>query len=102
MIYVDLLHDPALADDGLLDAQRQFHSAGVHTRTILHAYTPDLQDLAMITGLAQIPMQPEDWVIVADMDEYFTFGSSNTVQEAVQAMEEEGATFALGEQKCGA
>ena len=60
-------------------------------------WIPDLQDLAMITGLSQIPMQPEDWVIVADMDEYFTFGSSSTVQEAVQAMEEEGATFALGQ-----
>ena len=51
----------------------------------------------MITGLSQVPMHPEDWVIVADMDEYFTYGSSSTVQEAVQAMEEEGATFALGQ-----
>ena len=40
MTYVDLLHDPALADDGLLEAHRQFQSAGVHTRTIPHAYTP--------------------------------------------------------------
>lgn len=95
LMYVDLLHDPALPEDGLLEVQAQFQTAGAHTRTILHHYTPDLQDLAMITGLAQMPMEPEDWVIVADMDEYFTYGTS--VQDAVQAMEEEGASFALGE-----
>ena len=50
----------------------------------------------MVTGLAKMPMEPEDWVIVTDMDAYFTYGSSNSVQEAIQAMEEEGASFAVG------
>lgn len=103
-IYVDLLHNPALSDEGLLLAQQQFQSAGVHTRLVLHAYTPHLQDLAMISGLSKIPMQPEDWVIACDMDEYFTFtrpGSlAGSVQEAAQAMEEEGASFALGKRTC--
>lgn len=97
MMYVDLLHDPALPDDGLQEAQRQFRSVGMFTRIVWHAYTPFLQDLAMITGLSKMPMDPEDWVIVADMDEYFTFGDKTNVQEAVQAMEQEGASFAVGE-----
>lgn len=95
-MYFDLLHDPDLADEGLFEARQQFRTAKAHTRVILHAYTPDLQDLAMITGLSHMPMHSEDWVIVADMDEFFTFSPFNTVQEAAQAMQEDGATFAMG------
>ena len=40
--YVDLLHDPALSDTGLLKAQQIFNNGGAHTRTILHPYTPDV------------------------------------------------------------
>ena len=43
---------------------------------------------------ANIPAQ--DWIIVADTDELYTFGYP-TVREATRKMEEEGATYALGE-----
>ena len=94
-IYVDLLHDPALSDLGLNRAQQLFGGIGAHFRVIAHPYTPDLQDQAMVSGLSKIPMHTEDWVVVADMDEFFTFGVS--VNDAVIAMNAEGATYAIGE-----
>ena len=94
-IYVDLLHDPALSDAGLNTAQQLFGAVGAHVRVIAHPYTPDLQDQAMISGLSKIPLHIEDWVVVADMDEFFTFGGS--VEDAVSAMNAEGATYAVGE-----
>lgn len=96
MIYVDLLYDPALADDGLRKTEQHFQHIGSYTRRIPQPYSPTLQDVAMVAGLAQIPMNPEDWVIVADMDEFYTFGNSSSVQVAAQVMEQEGASFALG------
>ena len=39
---------------------------------------------------------PSDWIIVADTDELFTYGSTS-LDEVTQMMEAEGATFALGE-----
>ena len=94
--FVDLLHDPALSDEGLKMAEELFRSFGASIRMIMHAYKPDLQDQAMLSGLEAMPMDIEDWVIVADMDELFTYGASN-VHEAVKAMSAEGATYALGE-----
>ncbi len=94
--YVDLLHDPALSDAGLLKAQALFGGAGAHIRTIAQPYTPDLQDQAMVSGLSKVPMSIQDWVVVADMDEFFTFGVGG-VEDAVTAMNAEGATFAIGE-----
>lgn len=96
MMYVDLLSNPALALDGLHDAQSHFQGMGAHTRVISQPYSPALQDAAMITGLAHMPMKPDDWVIVADMDEFFTYSNSSSVQAAARAMEAEGASFALG------
>ena len=94
--FVDLLHDPALPGDGLELAQKLFRDFGAAIRIMMHAYTPDLQDQAMLSGLAAMPMDVEDWVIVADMDELFTYGVAD-VHEAVRIMEAEGATYALGE-----
>ena len=96
-IYVDLLHDPALSDAGLVKARQLFEAVGAHIRIIAQPYTPDLQDQAMVSGLSMMPMQIEDWVVVADMDEFFTFGVSGSVDDAVTAMNAEGATFAIGE-----
>ena len=95
-VFVDLLHDPALPDEGLKHAEELFRAFGASTRTIMQAYKPDLQDQAMMSGLAAMPMDVEDWVIVADMDELFTFGVTD-VHEAVEMMIAEGATFAVGE-----
>ena len=94
--FVDLLHDPALPSDGLIKARKLFRDVGARQRTIMQAYTPHLQDQAMMSGLSQMPMHPNDWVIVADMDEFFTYGYAN-INEAVNAMSKEGATYALGE-----
>ena len=94
--YVDLLHDPALSDAGLVKAQHLFGQAGAHVRTIIQPYTPDLQDQAMVSGLSKMPMQIEDWVVVADMDEFFTFGVGS-IDDAVTAMNAEGASYAVGE-----
>ena len=94
--FVDLLHDPALPDEGLKLAEELFRSFGASIRMIMHAYKPDLQDQAMLSGLEAMPMDIEDWVIVADMDELFTYGASD-VHEAVKLMNAEGATYALGE-----
>ena len=96
-IYVDLLHDPALSNAGLVKARQMFEAVGAHIRTIAQPYTPDLQDQAMVSGLSKMPMHIQDWVVVADMDEFFTFGVSGGVDDAVTAMNAEGATFALGE-----
>ena len=95
-LYVDLLHDPALPNDGLKIAQELFRSVGAAVRIITHPYKPDLQDQAMMSGLAAMPMDIEDWIIVADMDELFTYGVAE-VHEAVQIMTAEGATYAVGE-----
>lgn len=96
-IYVDLLHDPVLPDVGLQQSLEYFRSVEVDARTILQAYAPELQDRAMVTRLATMPMDPEDWVIVADMDELFIFDAVRNITDIVRAMNAEGATFALGE-----
>lgn len=94
--FLDLVHDPALSNAGLLKAQQFLTSAGAQTRTILQPYTPALQDQAMLSGLYMIPMHVEDWVIVTDQDEFYTFGEGG-VAAAVKSMDTQGATFALGE-----
>ena len=38
----------------------------------------------------------EDWIIVTDLDEFYTFGEGG-VHHAIRLMEAEGASFALGE-----
>lgn len=96
-MFVDLLHDPSLSDHGVLSALDMTRRKGVRSRMIARAYTPDLQDLAMVSSLRSMPMHPEDWVVVADMDEFFTFGHFSNVYEAVESMSAQGATFALGE-----
>ena len=96
-IYVDLLHDPMLPDVGLQQSVEYFASVGVDTRIILQPYTPELQDRAMITRLSSMPMHPEDWVIVADMDELFMFDTVANISMVTDAMNAEGATFAVGE-----
>ena len=95
--YVDLLHDPSLPDTGLVQAQKLFATAGAHYRIIYHPYTPDLQDQAMVSALSKIPMHAEDWVMVPDMDEFFTFDENQTVNDVVTAMNSETATYAMGE-----
>ena len=95
--YVDLLHDPSLPDTGLVQAQKLFGSAGAHCRTLYHPYTPDLQDQAMVSALSKMPMHAEDWVMVPDMDEFFTFDGNQTVVDVVTAMNSELATYAMGE-----
>ena len=50
----------------------------------------------MIKTLHRLSIPANDWVIVADTDEFYTYGFS-TVQDAARDMEAEGATFAMGE-----
>ena len=50
----------------------------------------------MMLTLDRANIPPQDWIIVADTDELYTFGFP-TVREATIKMEEEGATYALGE-----
>ena len=59
-------------------------------------YTPALQDIQMMDSLYQMDIAPLDWIIVADTDELFTYGTTS-LAEATQLMEADGATFALGE-----
>ncbi len=63
---------------------------------VLKPYTPALQDVQMMESLYLMNIQPLDWVIVADTDELFTYGTES-LEEATALMEAEGATFALGE-----
>lgn len=95
-IVVDLLHTPTLPDDGLLDALEQFRRHGIACRTILQPYSPNIQDQAMISALSQLPVLPEDWIVVADLDELFTFGPAQDIRTAIQLMDAEGATYASG------
>lgn len=59
-------------------------------------YTPALQDIQMMDSLYQMDIAPLDWIIVADTDELFTYGTTS-LAEATSLMEADGATFALGE-----
>ena len=96
-VYLDLLHDPSLPESGLLLAQQLCMDSGVSVRLIRQQYSPDLQDQTMASALARIPCHMEDWIVVADMDEFVNFGSFHTVADAVKVMNAEGSTFALGE-----
>lgn len=58
--FVDLLHDPALPDEGLKLTEELFRTFGASTRMIVHAYKPDLQGQAMLSGLEATPMDIED------------------------------------------
>ena len=50
----------------------------------------------MVSSLHNIPMRTEDWVVVTDVDEFFTYGTGG-VHDAIRHMGVEDATFALGE-----
>ena len=63
---------------------------------IPQAYTPALQDIRMMESLHQMNVPPLDWIIVADTDELFTYGTES-LADATAQMEAQGATFALGE-----
>lgn len=65
-------------------------------QVISKPYTPALQDIQMMLSLDRLDIAAQDWVIVADTDEMFTYGY-DTLNETAAAMEAEGATFALGE-----
>ncbi len=69
---------------------------GLSFQIVARPYTPALQDIQMMLTLDRANIPPQDWIIVADTDELYTFGFP-TVREATTKMEEEGATYALGE-----
>ncbi len=52
-------------------AQACLSALAKYCRAVLYIQS---QTLAKITGLSMMPMQIEDWVVVADMDEFFIFG----------------------------
>ena len=60
------------------------------------SYTPALQDIQMMQTLHQLNLWPDDWIIIADTDELFTYGRS-TITEALALMEQENASYAMGE-----
>ena len=95
-IFIDLQHDPSLPDKGFLKAQHMFTTGDIHTRTFLQPYSPESQDQLMISGLQAIPMGMEDWIVVTDVDEFFTFGEDG-VYRVIERMNAESASFALGE-----
>lgn len=70
--------------------------SGIDHSIIEQNYLPTFQDIQMIRTLHRLSIPANDWIIVADTDEFFTYGFS-TVQEAVMDMDQEGATFAMGE-----
>ena len=63
---------------------------------IAQPYLPALQDIEMMKSLDRMNIPPLDWIIVADVDELYTYGSS-AIGAAIAEMEAEGATFALAE-----
>ena len=69
---------------------------GLSFQIIAKAYTPALQDIQMMITLDHCNIPPLDWIIIADTDELYTFGYP-TLAEATAKLEEEGATYALGE-----
>ena len=95
-VFLDLLHDSALPQDGLDECRALSSASRTHTRVTLHEYTPDLQDRLMLSALSLLPLHSEDWIVVADMDELFTFGNFTHIHEVVRNMEAEGATYAMG------
>ena len=95
-IFMDLLHDPDEPSTGYAACQAYLIENGIAFRTINQSYTPALQDVSMMTALADLAIDAEDWVIVADTDELYTYGFEK-LNEAIALMEMEGATFAQGE-----
>ena len=69
---------------------------GLSFQIVAKPYTPALQDIQMMLTLDRADIPAQDWIIVADTDELYTYGYP-TVREAIKKMEEEGATYALGE-----
>jgi hypothetical protein len=63
---------------------------------VTRPYLPALQDIQMMESLHRMNIPPLDWIIVADTDEFFTYGYL-TLKETITSLEAEGATFALGE-----
>ena len=66
------------------------------SQIVSRPYTPALQDIQMMQSLYKMDIPPLDWIIVADTDELYSFGTA-TLREAIAQMEAEGATYALGE-----
>lgn len=77
-------------------AMELLESLNIPYLVVAKAYTPALQDIQMMESLYQMNIAPLDWVIVADTDELFTYGTTS-LAEATSLMEADGATFALGE-----
>lgn len=69
---------------------------GLSFQVIAKPYTPALQDIQMMLTLDRYDIPAQDWIIVADTDELYTFGYA-TLDEVTAKMEAEGATYALGE-----
>ena len=96
-MFLDLHHDPALPDVALSQCRDLLGATGVHTRLLVQEYTPELQDLAMLSALSLVPMHPEDWVIVVDLDEFLVFDGADDVYEVIDLMAAEQSTYAIGE-----
>ena len=69
---------------------------GIDYQVVNQSYVPALQDIQMVQTLHRLSIPADDWIIVADTDELFTYGVP-TVNGAIAAMEAEGATYAMGE-----
>ena len=95
-IAVDLVHTPGSPEKGLHEAERHLRDHGIAFRIMLQPYSPVMQDEAMISALSQMPMLPDDWILVADLDELFTFGHAQDIKTATKLMNAEGATYASG------
>lgn len=55
----------------------------------------DLENIQMMMTLDGNEIPPLDWIIVADVDEFYTF-KQPALAEVLAEMEADGATYALG------
>ena len=68
----------------------------IRHNVVMKPYHPALQDVWTVESLERMKISPLDWVIVADIDEFYTFGEQN-LKDMTASMQQEGSTYAIGQ-----
>ena len=76
-------------------ATRYLKNMSIQHKVITSPYSPALQDVWMMERLFDMNIPPLDWIIVADIDEFYTYGYQN-LKDVTSSMLEDKSTYAIG------